>query len=111
MDQLDRSNMIEGAKQESVKTKIDLEKIERAAQIKRDEERRKREILEEEAADKRSVQKLLDEIEHEKDIEKQRKLQDKVYQDKLLVENQEKLQVKHREKLKLMGEEQKIIEE
>lgn len=111
MEQLDRSNMIEGAKQDSVKTKIDAEKIERSSQIQRDELKRKKELDDESVSDKKSVQKLLDEIEHEKDIEKQRKVQDKVYQDKLLAENQEKLTIKHKEKLKLMTEEQKIIEE
>jgi len=111
MEQLDRSNMIEGSKQDLVKTKIAAEKIERSSQIQRDELKRKKEAEDESISDKKSVQKLLDEIEHEKDIEKQRKVQDKVYQDKLLAENQEKLQIKHKEKLKLMTEEQKIIEE
>jgi hypothetical protein len=111
MEQLDRSNMIESAKHDSVVAKISAEKIERSSQIQRDELKRKKEVEEETVSDKKSVTKLLDEIEHEKDIEKQRKVQDKVYQEKLLEENKEKLQIKHKEKLKLMTEEQKIIEE
>lgn len=111
MEQLDRSNLLEAAKQDAVRTKIEQEKVERQSQIERDESRRKKELEDEKVADISSVNKLLQEIEHEKDVEKQRKLQDKVYQDKLLLENQEKLQIKQKEKIKLMSEEQKIIEE
>lgn len=111
MQQLDRNNMLESAKQEAVRTKIDCEKVERDAQIKRDEDRRRNEKVAEEDNDKAAVRKLEEEIEREKDVERQRKVQDKLWQDKLLAENQVKLQEKNKQKVKLMAEEQKIIEE
>lgn len=111
MQQLDRNNMLETAKQDAVRTKIDAEKVERDAQIKRDEDRRKKERNDEEENDKSAVRKLEEEIEREKAVERQRKVQDKLWQDKLLAENQVKLQEKNKHKIKLMAEEQKIIEE